>query len=134
RPNIPANQSISPHGKKTFEAKVTENISEGYTIETVIDGKPLRGILFLNKQNTLHPSAHVINRKRTAGEIDGVISNGAHSNIKTAKVNPMENRHPESLQHSSEAVVALAASNPITANAAVNHKVKLFSYLCWSEF
>ncbi|PNY11087.1 RING finger protein B-like [Trifolium pratense] len=122
RPNIPANQSISPHGKKTFEAKVTENISEGYTIETVIDGKPLRGILFLNKQNTLHPSAHVINRKRTAGEIDGVISNGAHSNIKTAKVNPMENRHPEPLQHSSEAVVALAASNPITANAAVNHK------------
>jgi hypothetical protein len=53
---------LAPHGKKTFEAKVTENISEGYTIETVIDGKPLRGILFLNKQNTLHPSAHVINR------------------------------------------------------------------------
>ncbi|KAK2411441.1 Galactose oxidase/kelch repeat superfamily protein [Trifolium repens] len=123
RPNIPANQSLAPHGKKTFEAKVTENISEGYTIETVIDGKPLRGILFLNKQNTLHPSAHVINRKRTAGEIDGIISNGAHSNIKTAKVNPMENRNSESLQHSSEAVVALAASNPITANAAVNHKV-----------
>jgi hypothetical protein len=73
-------------------------------------------------------------RKRTAGEIDGVISNGAHSNIKTAKVNPMENRNSESLQHSSEAVVALAASNPITANAAVNHKVKLFSYLCWSAF
>jgi len=62
RPNIPANQSLPPHGKKTFEAKVTENISEGYTIETVIDGKPLRGILFLNKQNSLHSSAHAFNR------------------------------------------------------------------------
>lgn len=45
-----------------FEAKVTENISEGYTIETVIDGKPLRGILFLNKQHSLQPAAHVFNR------------------------------------------------------------------------
>lgn len=124
RPNIPANQSLPPHGKKTFEAKVTENISEGYTIETVIDGKPLRGILFLNKQNSLHSSAHAFNRKRTAGEIDGVISNGTHSNkLKTHKVNQMENRHSESLYHSSEAVVALAARNPMTANASVNHKV-----------
>lgn len=74
-------------------------------------------------------------RKRTAGEIDGVISNGTHSNkLKTHKVNQMENRHSESLYHSSEAVVALAARNPMTANASVNHKVKLFSYLCWSEF
>jgi hypothetical protein len=66
-------------------------------------------------------------RKRTAGEIDGVISNGTHSNkLKTHKVNQMENRHSESLYHSSEAVVALAARNPMTANASVNHKVKLF--------
>ncbi|KAI5445685.1 hypothetical protein KIW84_013781 [Lathyrus oleraceus] len=65
-------------------------------------------------------------KKRTAGEIDGVTSNGTHSNIlKTPKVlkqNQMENRHPESHGHSSDDVVALAASNPITANASVNHK------------
>ncbi|KAI5416546.1 acyl-CoA-binding domain-containing protein 5 isoform X2 [Lathyrus oleraceus] len=128
RTNIPVNQLLPSHGKKSFEAKVTENISEGYTIETVIDGKPLRGVLFLNKQNPLHPSAHALSRKRTAGEVDGVTSNGTHSNIlKTPKVlkqNQMENRHPESLGHSSDAVVALAASNPITANASVNHKVE----------
>jgi len=45
-----------------FEAKVTENISEGYTIETVIDGKPLRGILFLNKPNSLYSAAHTPSR------------------------------------------------------------------------
>jgi len=45
-----------------FEAKVTENISEGYTIETVIDGKPLRGILFLNKPNTLYSAAQTTSR------------------------------------------------------------------------
>lgn len=36
-------------GKKTFEAKVTESFAHGYTIETIIDGRPLRGILFANK-------------------------------------------------------------------------------------
>ncbi|XP_027192931.1 uncharacterized protein [Cicer arietinum] len=137
RPNISANQSLPLHGKKMFEAKVTENISEGYTIETVIDGKPLRGILFLNKQHSLQPAAHVFNsyqsRKRTAGEVDGVITNGTHSdNLKTPKVlkqNQMENREAvhgdssESQKHCSEAVVAVAASNPITANASDTHKV-----------
>lgn len=79
-------------------------------------------------------------RKRTAGEVDGVITNGTHSdNLKTPKVlkqNQMENREAvhgdssESQKHCSEAVVAVAASNPITANASDTHKVKLFSYLC----
>ena len=61
RLNIPVNQSLPP-GKKMFEAKVTENISEGYTIETVIDGKPLRGILFLNKPISLYTDAHTCSR------------------------------------------------------------------------
>lgn len=43
------NEYHNPQGKRTFQAKVTKkNITNCYTIETVIDGKPLRGVLFSN--------------------------------------------------------------------------------------
>ncbi|KAL9326344.1 hypothetical protein ACSQ67_006989 [Phaseolus vulgaris] len=132
RINIPVNQSLPP-GKKMFEAKVTENISEGYTIETVIDGKPLRGILFLNKPNTLYSAAQTTSRKRTLGEIDGVVSNGAHSNqLKTPKLpkqNQMENQEAfcgdssESHEHRTEPIPVVMSSNPMTADASDTHKV-----------
>ncbi|XP_068464561.1 acyl-CoA-binding domain-containing protein 5 isoform X2 [Phaseolus vulgaris] len=132
RLNIPVNQSLPP-GKKMFEAKVTENISEGYTIETVIDGKPLRGILFLNKPNTLYSAAQTTSRKRTLGEIDGVVSNGTHSNqLKTPKLpkqNQMENQEAfcgdssESHEHRTEPIPVVMSSNPMTADASDTHKV-----------
>ncbi|KAK7330276.1 hypothetical protein VNO77_24466 [Canavalia gladiata] len=133
RLNIPVNQSLPPSGKKIFEAKVTENISEGYTIETVIDGKPLRGILFLNKPNTLYSATHTPSGKRTAGEIDSVRSNGLHpTKLKTPKVlkqNQVENREAvhgdssESHEHRTESVAVLMSSNPTTTNAFDTHKV-----------
>lgn len=52
--NFPLNQSQHFQGKKSFQAKVTESIPNGYTIETVIDGKPLRGVLFSNKPVPIH--------------------------------------------------------------------------------
>jgi len=55
--NIPVRQPMPP-GKRMFHAKVTEKISAGYTIETVIDGKPLHGILFSNKPNIQSPVAN----------------------------------------------------------------------------
>ncbi|BAT76508.1 hypothetical protein VIGAN_01452500 [Vigna angularis var. angularis] len=132
RLNIPVNQSLPP-GKKMFEAKVTENISEGYTIETVIDGKPLRGILFLNKPNSLYSSAHTPSRKRTLSEIDSVVLNGIHSNqLKTPKVlkqNQMENQEAfcgdssESHEHRTESIAVVMSSNPVTADASDTHKV-----------
>ncbi|XP_052723198.1 tip elongation aberrant protein 1 isoform X8 [Vigna angularis] len=133
RLNIPVNQSLPP-GKKMFEAKVTENISEGYTIETVIDGKPLRGILFLNKPNSLYSSAHTpSSRKRTLSEIDSVVLNGIHSNqLKTPKVlkqNQMENQEAfcgdssESHEHRTESIAVVMSSNPVTADASDTHKV-----------
>ena len=42
-------------GKRAFQAKVTKNFANGYTIETVIDGKPLRGILFSTSSSTTNP-------------------------------------------------------------------------------
>ncbi|CAI0453753.1 unnamed protein product [Linum tenue] len=64
-------------GKKTFQAKVTETFPHGYTIETIIDGKPLRGILFSNKQPS-HAGYHYDSRKRSADESGGVELNGSH--------------------------------------------------------
>lgn len=60
--DFPWHQSQSLQGKKTFQAKVTENIPVGYTIETVIDGKPLRGILFSNKSNSYHTANYNLSR------------------------------------------------------------------------
>ncbi|CAH2067199.1 unnamed protein product [Thlaspi arvense] len=57
--------SIVPidQGKTIFQARVTENVHSGYTIETIIDGKVLRGVLFSNRHSsvqTADPSRQVI--------------------------------------------------------------------------
>ena len=52
---FPLNQSAP--AKRSFQAKVTERLHEGYTIETVIDGKHLRGVLFSNKSELCIPAA-----------------------------------------------------------------------------
>lgn len=49
RQNFYLNDYQTSFGKRAFQAKVTKNFSDGYTIETIIDGKPLRGVLFSNK-------------------------------------------------------------------------------------
>nr|XP_025617114.1 tip elongation aberrant protein 1 isoform X1 [Arachis hypogaea] len=132
RLNLPVNQGFTP-GKKMFECKVTESISEGYTIETIIDGKLLRGVLFSNKPKSLHPAANTsTSRKRAGGETD-VISNGIHPDkSKISKVNNQdetENRqtvHGESLEsheHRAEGVAALLSSNLTAADTSDTHKV-----------
>ncbi|OWM65219.1 hypothetical protein CDL15_Pgr008808 [Punica granatum] len=82
----PGASSFSPNfsepvqAKKMFHAKVTELLSEGYSIETVIDGKPLRGVVFSNKPSAFHLSHQSSSRKRTFSEINPVTSHGDHSN------------------------------------------------------
>lgn len=63
------------HGKKTFEAKVTESFPNGYTIETVIDGKPLRGVLFSNRPSFFTLSTDNSSRQRGAGDSGDVTLN-----------------------------------------------------------
>jgi len=58
---IPVNQPLPP-GKKMFQANVKGKNSAGYTIETVIDGKPLHGVLFKNQPNTLIPVPNTSSR------------------------------------------------------------------------
>ena len=40
-------------GKTVFQARVTENVPLGYSIETIIDGKVLRGFLFSNRHSSV---------------------------------------------------------------------------------
>ncbi|XP_035543495.1 tRNA wybutosine-synthesizing protein 2/3/4-like isoform X3 [Juglans regia] len=75
--NSPRKESQPLQGKKMFQAKVTENIPVGYTIETIIDGKPLRGILFSNKSNSYLTANHDYSRKRASGEVG--VSNGDYN-------------------------------------------------------
>lgn len=56
-------------GKRAFQAKVTKNFANGYTIETVIDGKPLRGILFSTSSSTTNP---VPDRKKNAENFESL--------------------------------------------------------------
>ncbi|KAF5730202.1 hypothetical protein HS088_TW20G00574 [Tripterygium wilfordii] len=78
RENLPLNQVHPLQGKKTFQAKVTESLPHGYTVETYIDGKPLRGILFANSPSSPDLANYNSSRKR-AGEFGGVVLNGDHS-------------------------------------------------------
>ncbi|KAL8547179.1 hypothetical protein ACS0TY_006770 [Phlomoides rotata] len=63
RQNLYLNEYQSPFGKRTFQAKVTKTFSDGYTIETIIDGKPLRGVLFSNKPSSTSKGVDNFNRK-----------------------------------------------------------------------
>ncbi|KAL3748624.1 hypothetical protein ACJRO7_009800 [Eucalyptus globulus] len=66
-------------GKKIFQARVTENLGDRYTIETVIDGKPLRGILFSNKPSTLPTPFSSSSKKRTYGDSSMGMPNGDYN-------------------------------------------------------
>lgn len=48
RENLPLRIGSINQGKPVFQARVTENVPLGYSIETIIDGKVLRGVLLSN--------------------------------------------------------------------------------------
>ncbi|XP_062170810.1 acyl-CoA-binding domain-containing protein 6-like isoform X2 [Alnus glutinosa] len=132
--DFPWHQSQSLQGKKTFQAKVTENIPVGYTIETVIDGKPLRGILFSNKSNSYHIANYNLSRKRAAGEV-GVISNGdCNSKSKTSRtykqdvvnhgqVDGVHGKDSASHEPTKEAAAVPVLKNPASSDASQPPKV-----------
>jgi len=53
RENVPLNIGYIDQRKPMFQARVTENAPLGYTIETIIDGKVLRGVLFSNRHSSV---------------------------------------------------------------------------------
>ncbi|XP_034216425.1 tip elongation aberrant protein 1-like isoform X3 [Prunus dulcis] len=134
RQNIPLNQSQLLLGKKTFQAKVTEKLFDGYTIETVIDGKPLRGILFSNKPDIHNITTPNSSRKRAASDAGDLMSNGDYnSKSKTSRSVMQEtvdhtqadNVHgKESISHEqTEAAAASVSKNQAYSDASHLHKV-----------
>ncbi|ONI08899.1 hypothetical protein PRUPE_5G207100 [Prunus persica] len=134
RQNIPLNQSQLLLGKKTFQAKVTEKLFDGYTIETVIDGKPLRGILFSNKPDIHNITTPNSSRKRAASDAGDLMSNGDYnSKSKTSRSVRQEtvdhaqadNVHgKESISHEqTEAAAASVSKNQAYSDASHLHKV-----------
>ncbi|XP_011012262.1 PREDICTED: host cell factor-like [Populus euphratica] len=98
RENFPLNQTQHDHGKKTFQAKVTESLPHGYTIETIVDGKLLRGILFSNKRSSPQIVSHNNRRKRASAESGVVLNGGYNSKSKTSKTlnqDAVENIKPD---------------------------------------
>ncbi|CAI9111735.1 OLC1v1012034C1 [Oldenlandia corymbosa var. corymbosa] len=69
-----SNEYQTRGGKKTFEAKVMKRFADGYTIETFIDGKPLRGLLFCNRRQNDKENVADSARKITA--VDGTKVSG----------------------------------------------------------
>lgn len=72
-------------GKRTFQAKVTKCFPVGYTIETIIDGKVLRGVLFSNKLS-FNQADDISRRRKGSVEINNVKLNiDQKSNSETTK-------------------------------------------------
>ncbi|GAB2209671.1 hypothetical protein Droror1_Dr00026892, partial [Drosera rotundifolia] len=76
QPYIYLNMYQSPTGKRTFQAKLLSNIFGGYTIETYIDGKPLRGVLFSTKSSNGSMPGTLLNRKTDDMKVGEPQANG----------------------------------------------------------
>lgn len=60
--------AFKPVEEKIFEAKITDVFHYGYTIESHIEGKPLRGLLFSYKPGFAHAVHAYLTRKKLASE------------------------------------------------------------------
>ncbi|CAL9215464.1 unnamed protein product [Arabidopsis halleri] len=74
RGNFGLNTGQFNEGKMMFQARITESYPVGYTMETMIDGKVLRGVLFSNKRSSVLATDQSFSRKRPA------MSNGDQDN------------------------------------------------------
>ncbi|KAG6410262.1 hypothetical protein SASPL_128315 [Salvia splendens] len=95
RRNFYLNEYQAPLGKKTFQARVFKSFPDGYTIETIIDGKPLRGVLFSNKPSSTSMAVDNFNGKMEAMKINDPNLHGGHNS-------GMESEKP--LQHDATVV------------------------------
>nr|KAJ0202256.1 hypothetical protein LSAT_V11C600321620 [Lactuca sativa] len=110
RQNVYLNEYHNSQGKRTFQAKVTKNITNCYTIETIIDGKPLRGVLFSNnvKKNVVDD----LRRKRVV--VESVKKGFEHD---TTKSTEPEHHTPGTTSASSD------MKTPAASNASPPHEV-----------
>ncbi|CAN8239743.1 unnamed protein product [Cochlearia groenlandica] len=70
RQNHPLSIGLMDQGKPIFQARVTENVPLGYTIETIIDGKVLRGVLFSNRHSSVRTVDPSFSSKKRPTKLD----------------------------------------------------------------
>lgn len=63
RGNFGLNTGQFDQGKMMFHARVTETFPVGYSIETMIDGKVLHGVLFSTKQSSVMATDQSFSRR-----------------------------------------------------------------------
>ncbi|XP_011101963.1 RING finger protein B isoform X1 [Sesamum indicum] len=124
RQNFYLNEYQTPLGKRSFQAKVTKSFSDGYTIETIIDGKPLRGVLFSNKPSSINVGADTSNRKMEAMKSNGANVHGNQNSgvesEKSMKHHENDVRQADSIQKEKELADAQveAAASEMKSSAA----------------
>ncbi|XP_059640606.1 nitrile-specifier protein 5 isoform X2 [Cornus florida] len=133
RHNVYLNEYQPPPGKRTFQAKVIKSFPDVYSIETVIDGKPLRGVLFSNKPSFSHSADdNCISfsqiSKKGAVEVGGInLNDDRKSKSETArplKQDKMDDRQAGGVHGEMETAVASDTNNPATSDVAhLNERV-----------
>lgn len=125
RQNIYLHEYQTPPGKRSFQAQVTTRLSDGYTIETVIDGKALRGVLFSTKTGDNDAL-----RKHDQVEVGGSNAQDDH-NLNNSPISSMQevlndrqaDGVPENLVLPDNQIQATTASN--MENVAVSDSARL---------
>ncbi|KAG5380967.1 hypothetical protein IGI04_028809 [Brassica rapa subsp. trilocularis] len=79
RENLPLSIGSMYQGKTVFQARVTENVPLGYSIETIIDGKVLRGFLFSNRHSSGQTADPSVSSGKRPAMSDADCDHGAKS-------------------------------------------------------
>ncbi|KAJ8553730.1 hypothetical protein K7X08_024408 [Anisodus acutangulus] len=83
--NIFLNEFQTPMERMMFHAKVTKSFPNGYTVETVINGFPLRGVVFSDKPRPEQIPHNDFTRNTGSGETDRAKQNGDHNSARGVK-------------------------------------------------
>ncbi|GFZ16991.1 Galactose oxidase/kelch repeat superfamily protein [Actinidia rufa] len=114
-------------GKKTFQAKVTKCYPVGYTIETVIDGKLLRGVLFSNKLSFNHTDDSSKRRKGAIEVYNVKLNDDQKSNSETARPNrqdKVDDKKADGVREENmEGAAAPNKKSPVSSSDAEPHEV-----------
>lgn len=105
---------FKPPEEKIFEAKITDVFHYGYTIESNIDGKPLRGLLFSYKPGFAHAVHAYLTRKQLASEASAVKSSETRKpKLKIARAVKQSVRRADGQANVVTDVESTAKGNPV---------------------
>ncbi|OVA14594.1 Kelch repeat type 1 [Macleaya cordata] len=116
---------FKPSNDKIFEAKVTEAFHYGYTIETNINGKPLRGVLFSYKPGFAHAANSYLSSFMTTTGEEARGEDGCKPKLKTAdgQTDNYDGRKSASQEPLMETNIAFESNNSMPADLPQSHTI-----------